>query len=258
MKIRINFRRLLALLLLLRTATSYGQVLPTRTDTYFPSSPLGCASHQVHPVERTLSTRTRLPVITHEGEVVLTTGVRLRGSLNYQPLTHTLRVQQANAWHTYQADQIRYFVYTDRTDDKVHHVTAFTLRLASGELQTLLLEELMPGAPIPLLQLPSPNGRHEAISQGLPLPRAANWQTKQPCFVWFDGRLLAPDAFVRTEIDALLTIVPPSVQYWAAAYPRPTNPKALLRWLSEFESEIKRARPNNETYSTPTTYSFAY
>lgn len=213
MKISFYLRQLPAFLVLLCAMTSYGQVLPT------------C-----------------LPVITHEGEVVLSTGVRLWGLLSYQPLTNTLLLRQASTWRTYHAGQLRYFSYTDQADNRVHTITSFAVRLASGEPQMLLLEERVPGAPIPMLQLPPPNGQHGAIIQGLPQPRTASWKTEQPCYIWFDGRLIAPDAFVRTEIDALLTIVPESVQYWAAAYPRPTCLPELVRWLAYFESELSFAQ----------------
>ncbi|MVM35903.1 hypothetical protein GO755_38170 [Spirosoma sp. HMF4905] len=232
MKIGFNLCRLSVFLLLLCVMTSYGQVLPTR-----------------------------LPVITNEGEVVLATGVRLWRQLSYQPLTNTLMVQQANSWHTYQADQLRHFSYTDRADDRTHYIKAFAVQLASGETRTMLLEELIPGAPIPLLQLPSSNGQHGTIIQGLPQPRTANWKTEQPYYVWFDGRLLAPDVFVRTEIDALLTTVPESVQYWAAAYPRPTSLPELMEWLSYLERELslgqlKPARTQPKPVTTPASTPF--
>jgi hypothetical protein len=216
MKIRPAICSLPAFLWLLCVITSYGQVMPKRTQ---------------------------LTVASYEGEVVLTTGVRLWGHLSYKLLTNTLLIRQANTSHTYQAEQLRYFTYTDQNDKRVHYVTAFAVRLASGETRTLLLEELIPGAPIPLLQLPPPNGKHEAIMLGLPQPRTTNWQTEPPCYVWFDGWLLAPDVFVRTEIDALLTIAPEPVQRWAAAYPRPTCLPELARWLYSYRRQLSLVPP---------------
>ena len=246
MKICFNLRHVPAFLVLLCVMDSYGQVMST--DTSHQSTTPGYATQQDFPSELTLSTTDRLSVVTHKGEVVLNTGVRLRGCLHYQPLTNTLRVREVNTWRTYPADQIRHVSYIDQTGNQAHHITAFPVPSALGEIRTLLLEELVPGA-IPLLQLPLLNSQYGTTLQELPQARAANWRTKQPCYVWFDGRLLTPDVFVRTEIDALLTIVPESVQYWAASYPRPTCLPELARWLSAFGRELARVQPNPSAFS---------
>ena len=213
-------------------------------DSGYQSTSSGYTTPQDSPSGRKLLKSARLPVSMHKGDVVLNTGVRLRGHLSYQPLTNTLRVREVDTWRTYPANQIRHFSYIDQTDNQAHHITAFPVPSALGETRTLLLEELIPDAPIPLLQLPLPTSQYGTTLQDLPHPRTANWQTEQPCYIWFDGRLLAPDVFVRTEIDALLTIVPESVQHWAAAYPRPTCLPTLAQWLSAFGRELTRVQPN--------------
>jgi len=135
---------------------------------------------------------------------------------------------------------------------QAHYVTPYPIQLDSGERQTVLLEELTPGAAISLLQLPVLNGQPDTIEQKLPRIHSPQWRTQRPWYIWFDGRLIAPDSFVRTELDALLTLVPESVQRWAAVYPRPTNPKTLVRWLAGFEQAMHQAQAKPVTPSGAT------
>jgi hypothetical protein len=180
----------------------------------------------------------------HQGEVVPTTGIRLWGELCYQPRTHSLlfRTTAETPWRTYPADQLRQFSYMDAATNGLHHIGTYDVPMSTGQTITLLFEELIPGATVPLLQLVAPNGLSRAARRVLPrMPKAA-WQTEHPRYVWLDGRLLAPDVFVETELDGLLATTPTSVQQWAKRYPRPTDPKSLGRWLAYFDREMANAR----------------
>ncbi len=181
----------------------------------------------------------------HKGEVMPTTGIRLWGELCYQPRTHSLlfRNTAATPWRTYPADQVRQFSYMAAATNGLHHIGAYDVPMPTGQTITLLFEELIPGATVPLLQLASLNGLSRAARRGLPRTPKAAWQTEHPWYVWLDGRLLAPDVFVEIELNGLLATTPPSVQRWAATYPRPTDPKSLGRWLAYFDREMAHAHP---------------
>ena len=106
----------------------------------------------------------------------------------------------------------------------------------------MLFDELISGAAVQLLQLPALHTTKQADKQGLPRNRNANWQTPQPWYVWLDGRLVALDAFVDTDLDGLIASAPTAVQHWANSFARPGNPKALAQWLTYFNGRVTQAQ----------------
>lgn len=178
-----------------------------------------------------------------EGTIILTTGIKLRGQLSHRPDTDVVLFRPANqtaAWRTYSVDQLQRFSYV--TNDRLHHFAIYETLTPTGDTHAILFEELIAGATVPLLQLTTPKRQLGAAKHSLPQPSHHGWQTEKPWYVWVDGRLVAPDTFVETELDALLLTLPASVQQWAARYPRPANPKALARWLAYFEREMAASR----------------
>ena len=180
----------------------------------------------------------------HKGEVMPATGIRLWGELCYQPRANALlfrQAKEADTWRTYPADQLRHFSYVTPTG--LHYFATYDVPLSTGATRAMLFQELIPGASVALLQLADTDGSYRKAKQGLPRNPKAAWQTPQLWYVWLDGRLLAPDVFVETELDSLLATTPPSVQRWAKRYPRPTDPKSLARWLAYFDREMHSAHP---------------
>lgn len=183
-----------------------------------------------------------------QGELTLITGIRLRGDLFYQPQANTLlfRLTNTNTWRTYLADQIRGFYYIQRETGRHHHFWVYAVGLKNREESvSVIFEQLIPGAAVALLQLTAANNRRLIAKQGLPGYPASSWQTDQPWYVWLNGRFLAPDVFVKTELDGLLATAPETVRRWGNEYPRPTTPKALARWLAHFDRVMGDAQPKS-------------
>lgn len=177
----------------------------------------------------------------YSGEVSLMTGFRLTGELCYQFATNTLVFRQGNKWRTYQIDQVLRFRHTDPATNLLHTFAPYEIVQPNGQSQLVLFEELLPGVDVQLLELPAQYSWLQVSRYHLPSTRTTHWQTPNPRFVWLYGRLVAPDTFVRTELDGLLATTPKTVQQWASAASWPIDPKTLGRWLSSFHNRVTQA-----------------
>lgn len=182
-------------------------------------------------------------IVWQEGEATLSTGIIVRSELCYQPDSNALLVRSGSTCRTYTASQLQCFQYVNTADVYRHFTVHYLPKNGQpDELAPLILEELIPGATVRLLQLPGNRAERIGKQYGLPATRTSDWQTPQPWYVWIDGRFVAPDAFVETELSDLLASSPEAVQRWANARPRPGNPKALARWLAHYYREMESAK----------------
>lgn len=198
--------------------------------------------------------RAQESLVWHKGEAVLTTGLTIRGELCYQPRADVLLFRQAGKTRTYTADNLLRFHYTDIATSIAYTYGVYDVPQPTGETRAIVFNELIPGAAIQLLQLPDPHTERWAKIQGLPRNRSANWQTPRPWYVWLDGRFVAPDAFVDSELDGLIAAAPKAVQQWANEFTRPGNPTALARWLAYFNGRmVQEQLPGQQTPNQPIT-----
>ena len=184
-------------------------------------------------------------LVWQEGEATLSTGITIRGELYFQPDANALLFRTAGKWHTYPASQLQGFAFIETITaiSYFRHFTVYAVpQSGSEETASLIFEELTLDAPVRLLQLRGIRARQTGRKYGLPPVRNAKWQTPQPWYVWIDGRFVAPDTFVETELSDLLANSPKAVQQWANTRPRPRNPKALPRWLTHYYREMEMAR----------------
>ncbi len=181
-----------------------------------------------------------------EGEATLNTGITVREKLCFQPDANALLFRTAGKWHTYPASQLQSFAFSEgiNTVPCFRHFTVYPVpQNGSEEAVPLIFEELLPlDAPVRLLQLRDTQAKQIGRRYGLPPVRNAHWQTPQPWYVWMDGRFVAPDIFVETELSDLLATSPDPVQRWANARPRPHDPKGLARWLLHYYREMEMAK----------------
>lgn len=185
-------------------------------------------------------------LVWQEGEATLSTGITIRGELYFKPDANALLFRTAGKCRVYQSSQLHHFTFVE----VVNSIPCYRLFTAYAvpkngqeeEISPLLFEELSPGATVRLLQLPGNRAGRVSKQQGLPPTRNSDWQTPQPWYVWIDGRFVAPDTFVETELSDLLANSPKAVQQWANTRPRPRNPKALARWLTHYYREMEMAR----------------
>ena len=183
-------------------------------------------------------------LVWYKGEVTLVTTIRLTGEVCYQPQANAVLFRMAGKCRVYQAHELERFQYTDMTT--VHRFAPYDILLKNGETQSVLFEELTAaGADVRLLELSVQHGAQRTPKPDLPHPHKSSWQTPKPWFVWLDGRLLAPDEFVETELSGLIATSPDTVQQWANQYPHPTSPKALARWLLRFYSQLAQSQPRS-------------
>ncbi len=184
-------------------------------------------------------------LVWQEGEATLNTGITVRGELCFQPDANALLFRTAGKWHTYPASQLQRFTFFEAIN-AVSYVRNFSVyavpQNGSEEAVPLIFEELTLDAPVRLLQLRGSGAKQIGRRYGLPPVRNAHWQTPQPWYVWMDGRFVAPDIFVETELSDLLATSPDPMQRWANALPRPRDPKALARWLLSYYREMDIAK----------------
>jgi len=198
--------------------------------------------------------RAQKSFVWHQGEAVLTTGLTVRGELCYQPRANALLFRQAGKTRTYTADNLLRFCYIDIATSILHTYGVYGVPQPTGETRAVVFDELISGVAIQLLQLPEPYTEKWATKQGLPRNQRANWQTPRPWYVWLDGRFIALDAFMETELDGLIAAAPRAVQQWANGFTRPGNPAALVRWLSYFNGRVSQEQlPGQKTHSQPIT-----
>lgn len=182
-------------------------------------------------------------LVWHEGEATLNTGITIRGELSFQPDANALLIRVAGKCRVYPAGQLQGFQYVDKTSARYHFFKAYTVVKNGQEEETaLLFEELVPGATVRLLQLPGNRAERVGGQYDLPAVRKPDRQTLQPRYVWIDGRFVAPDVFVETELSDLLANSPEAVQRWFNGRPRPVGPKALARWLACYHGQMELAK----------------
>ena len=185
----------------------------------------------------------------HKGEVSLVTGFRLTGDLCYQFSTNTLLFRQGDKWRMYQIDEILRFRHADPTTNLFHTFAPYEILHPNGKTQLILFEELLPGVDVQLLELPPQYTWQQVAKYHLPSTRTAHWQTPNPRFVWLYGRPVAPDTFVRTELDNLIATSVKTARQWADTTAQPADPNSLGRWLSTFHNRISQGSLQNRPAS---------
>lgn len=177
-----------------------------------------------------------------EGDVTLITGVKIRGEIDYQPQADLLLIRTPDKVRTYTADQLRQFHYIDLSTSHFRTFSSYEITQPTGETRSVIFEELIPNGLVPLLQLPASHGAYWAAKHGLAKPQKILWQTAQLWYIYLDGRFVAPDVFVETELDELVAAAPEAVQQWAEHVPRPTDPSTLAKWLACFSGRVDQAQ----------------
>lgn len=196
-------------------------------------------------------------LIWHKGEITLVTSIRLTGELCYQPQTNTLVFRMAGKLRVYQAYELERFRYTESTTSLVHTFAPYEILQKNGETQSIIFEELLAEGEVPLLQLPAQYGVRQTPRPDLPYTQKSSWKTPKPWFVWLNGHLVAPDEFVETELDNLVATAPEVVKQWASQFSRPAAPKALARWLTQFNIRVARSQTQSSPMITDQTRPFS-
>ena len=185
-------------------------------------------------------------LLWNEGEITLNSGITIRGELCYQPDANTLLFRMAGKWRSYSDNQLQRFHFVDKATNAYRQFTLYEVGQDSqGNTTHLIFEEIIAGVTIRLLQLPGSRANRVGREHGLPHSQPEKWQTPQPWYVWRDGRFVAPNVFVETELDALLMASPDSVQRWAAACSRPSDPLSLSLWLACYLGRMTLAKPHD-------------
>lgn len=177
----------------------------------------------------------------NEGEVTLSTGVKLWGSISHQAKTDILLVRTLDKVKTYTPDQLQGFQFIEPSTGAFRHFSVYHLTSDKyQETMPVIFEELIPGATVQLLQLSEQHNAKWLRMRELSLYQKGDWSQQKPWFIWLNGQCVAPNVFVETEMANLLAASSPSVQRWANTFPQPTNPKALARWLRYFHERANR------------------
>lgn len=179
------------------------------------------------------------------GSITLLHGIICRGQVIYHPQVSTVQFRankEATTWQTYSIEQFSQFNFI--TNERLHAYSVYDISISTGETKPLLFKELIIGGIIPLLELASTGQQSRTIRKQLPRAAKVGWQTEHPWFVWYKEQLMTLDTFVDTELEGMLAALPAPAQRLANRHPRPTNPKALARWLACVSGDIATTQSN--------------